>query len=75
MGGWTGKALRVNLTDGSIQTEDIPREWLVEYVGGRGLGDRYLYEELDPTVDPLLEFHVDLGCTKQSGDHWSFPSA
>ncbi len=53
MGGWTGKALRVNLTDGSIQTEDIPRQWLEEYVGGRGLGDRYLYEEMDPTVDPL----------------------
>ena len=53
MGGWTGKALRVNLTDGSIQTEDIPRQWQEEYVGGRGLGDRYLFEEMDPTVDPL----------------------
>jgi aldehyde:ferredoxin oxidoreductase len=24
-----------------------------DYIGGRGLADRYLYEEMDPTVDPL----------------------
>ncbi len=53
MGGWTGKALRVNLTSGQHTVEDIPRQWLEEYVGGRGLGDRYLYEEMDPTVDPF----------------------
>lgn len=53
MGGWTGKLLRVNLTTGESKVEDIPEEWLKEYVGGRGVADRYLYEELDPTVDPL----------------------
>ena len=25
--------------------------WAREYIGGRGLGTRYLYEEMDPTVD------------------------
>jgi aldehyde:ferredoxin oxidoreductase len=53
MGGWTEKLLRVNLTTGQCKTEPIPREWLEQYIGGRGLGDRYLYEELDPAVDPL----------------------
>ena len=53
MGGWTGKLLRVNLTDSRISVEDIPTEWMHEYIGGRGLADRYLYEEMDPTVDPL----------------------
>lgn len=53
MGGWTGKALRVNLTSGQHTVEDIPQQWLEEYVGGRGLGDRYLYEEMDPSVDAL----------------------
>ncbi len=53
MSGWHGKLLRVNLTSGECRSEDIPRAWLEEYVGGRGLADRYLYEELDPTVDPL----------------------
>jgi len=53
MGGWTGKLLRVDLTTGQSKIEPIPDEWLREYMGGRGLADRYLYEEMDPTVDPL----------------------
>jgi aldehyde:ferredoxin oxidoreductase len=53
MGGWTGKLLRVNLTAGTHAVEDIPEEWMREYIGGRGLAARYLYEEMDPTADPL----------------------
>jgi len=51
--GWTGKLLRVNLATGSSQVEDIPGEWLHEYIGGRGVADRYLWQELNPRVDPL----------------------
>jgi aldehyde:ferredoxin oxidoreductase len=53
MSAWTGKLLRVDLSSGNIRTEDIPKDWLEQYVGGRGLAARYLYEEMDPTVDPL----------------------
>ena len=53
MAGWTGKLLRVNLTTGESSVENIPEPWLRDYIGGRGLADRYLFEELDPTVDPL----------------------
>ena len=53
MSGWTGKLLRVDLTAGTSVVEDIPEQWLREYMGGRGLAARYLYEEMDPTVDPL----------------------
>lgn len=53
MGGWTGKLLRVNLSTGTHQVEDVNREWMHEYVGGRGLGARYLLDEMDPTVDAL----------------------
>jgi aldehyde:ferredoxin oxidoreductase len=52
MNGWTGKLLRVNLTNGRSQVEDIPAAWLRDYLGGRGLGDRYLWQELDPRVEP-----------------------
>lgn len=58
MGGWTGKLLRVDLTAGTTTVEDIPAEWMQEYIGGRGLADRYLYEEMDPTVDPLAPENV-----------------
>ncbi|MDA0659115.1 MAG: aldehyde ferredoxin oxidoreductase family protein [Planctomycetota bacterium] len=58
MGGWTGKLLRVNLTTGSHRIEPIPGGWLRDYLGGRGLADRYAFEELDPTVEPLSPENV-----------------
>ncbi|MFQ5933157.1 MAG: aldehyde ferredoxin oxidoreductase family protein [Dehalococcoidia bacterium] len=51
--GWVGKILRVDLTSGKITKEDLNEEWAHDYIGGRGLGARYLYEELDPGVDPF----------------------
>ena len=51
--GWIGKLLRVNLTEGTTSVEPINEEWARDYIGGRGLGARYLYEEVDPTIDPL----------------------
>ena len=51
-GGWTGKILRVDLTKGTSSIESIPEDWMRDYVGGRGLADRYMYEEVDPTVEP-----------------------
>ena len=53
MAGWTGKLLRVDLTSGKTVIEDVRRDWMEEYVGGRGLAARYLYDEMDPKVDPF----------------------
>ena len=53
MYGWKGKLLRVNLTLGAISVEPLREDWAQEYIGGRGLAARYLYEEMDPQVDPL----------------------
>ena len=53
MAGWHGKLLRVDLTTGTCSVEEIPADWLKDYIGGRGLADRYLYDEMDPAVDPL----------------------
>ena len=58
MSGWTGKALHVDLTNGTSRVEDIPQQWLEAYMGGRGLADRYLYELMDPQVDPLSPENV-----------------
>ncbi len=58
MAGWKGKILKVDLTAGTHVVEDIPQAWLNEYIGGRGLADRYLYEAMDPTVDPLSPENV-----------------
>ncbi len=56
--GYTGKVLRVNLSDEKISTEPINREWTKRFIGGKGLGARYLFEELKPGVDPLSPGNV-----------------
>lgn len=47
------RLLRVNLPDGTVSSVRVPDEWLERYLGGKGLGARYLYEELEAGVDPL----------------------
>ncbi|MEM2892047.1 MAG: aldehyde ferredoxin oxidoreductase family protein [Thermoplasmata archaeon] len=51
--GYVGKVLRVDLTNEKITTEPLNREWAKLHIGGKGLGARYLFEELKPGIDPL----------------------
>ncbi len=53
LGGWTGKLLRVDLTRQTVAVEGLNEQWAKEYVGGRGVAARYLYDEVDPQVEPL----------------------
>jgi len=53
MNAWTGVILRVNLADGAIKKEALNMKDAHDYVGGRGLGSKYLVDEIDPAVDPL----------------------
>lgn len=53
MKGYTGKLIRVNLTDKIIKTEKLNMDYANEYIGGRGLGSKYLYDEIDPQIDAL----------------------
>lgn len=52
-GGYTGKVLRVNLTDGSWRDEVFDDDTLRKYIGGSGLAAKILYEETDGQTDPL----------------------
>lgn len=45
--------LRVNLETGDIKKSTIPDELTRKYLGGRGIGAKILYDEVDPTIDPL----------------------
>ena len=47
------RLLRVDLSAGSVESVPVPDAWRRRYVGGKGLGARYLYEELDAGTDPL----------------------
>ncbi|MCK4274508.1 MAG: aldehyde ferredoxin oxidoreductase family protein [Dehalococcoidales bacterium] len=51
----TGRLLRVDLSSGKVSTETIPESITEDFVGGRGYGISYLYQELAPGIDPLGE--------------------
>lgn len=53
MYGSNGKLLRVNLSSGSITTEDLPPAFYRKYFGGRGMIAALLLEELPSGIDPL----------------------
>ncbi len=48
-----GKILRVNLSDGKITEEKIPEDWARKFLGGIGIGTKYLYAEVPVGADPL----------------------
>lgn len=47
------KMLRVNLSEGTIKTEELDEKLAKKFLGGRGLGTKILYDEGVATVDPL----------------------
>jgi len=53
MFGYMGKVLRVNLSTKNITLEPLRMDWAKDFLGARGLGSRYLVEEVDPNVDPF----------------------
>lgn len=53
MYGWNGRILRVNLTTGEMSVEEVDPRIARDFIGGRGWAIRYLYDEMDPRVDPL----------------------
>src|SRR5210317_2133874 len=53
MNGWHFRILRVDLTNQKTSIEDVSSQMAKDYIGGRGWAIRYLYDEVDPQVDPL----------------------
>lgn len=51
--GYAGKVLKIDLTEEKIEVEELDREIAQNYMGGRGLGMKYLYDSMDPSVDAL----------------------
>jgi aldehyde:ferredoxin oxidoreductase len=64
MYGSTGKVLRVDLNQGKIWDEALDEATLRKFLGGTGLGVKYLFEEVDPKVnwsDPKNIFFLGSG--------------
>lgn len=53
MKGWKGKVLRIDLTNRKATIKAIPEHTLVNFIGGRGLNMKILYDEVPVGADPL----------------------
>jgi aldehyde:ferredoxin oxidoreductase len=51
--GYTGKVLRINLTDDKISIESLEQEEAKLFLGGRGLNAHKLYQEVPASADPM----------------------
>jgi len=50
---YSGKILRVNLTEKKAKIAELPEDWKYQYLGGRGFGARLYYDEIRPEIAPL----------------------
>ncbi len=53
MHGWAGKILDVDLSNGRIETRPLDPQIARQFLGGRGLGARLLWDLVGPEVAPL----------------------
>lgn len=47
------RILNVDLTSGQTWVEDLPREELLRFLGGRGIAAKLLYQRVEGGIDPL----------------------
>jgi len=58
MGGWWGRLLRVDLSRGKVSIVEIDKSILTDFIGGRGLAVRLLWDLNPPGVDPLSPYNT-----------------
>jgi aldehyde:ferredoxin oxidoreductase len=51
--GYHGRVLVADLTRGEVRTVPLDPATALDYIGGRGLATRILYDTIDPACDPL----------------------
>lgn len=52
LGGYANRLAHIDLTAGKVEYKPIPEDWARKYIGGRGLGVKFVFEN-GPQVDPL----------------------
>jgi aldehyde:ferredoxin oxidoreductase len=52
LGGYANRIAHVDLSQGEVVYQPLPADWALKYIGGRGLGVRFVFEN-GPEVDPL----------------------
>jgi len=57
LGGYANNLGHIDLTTGKVENKPVPEDWARKYIGGRGLGVRFVYEA-GAKVDPLSPENV-----------------
>ena len=76
--GWTGKHIRVDLTNAQIDVVENDFDLMKNYLGARGLGIKIMLDEIDPKIDafePQNRFIIATGpltCTPPAGNRTYF---
>ncbi|HKI98034.1 MAG TPA: aldehyde ferredoxin oxidoreductase family protein [bacterium] len=75
---WAKRLLRVNLTTGTLKEEPTNMDWAAKYLGQRGLGTKYLVNEVAPGVDAFAPENKLIvatgpltGTNASTGGRWS----
>jgi aldehyde:ferredoxin oxidoreductase len=55
---YCGKILRVDLSKGKVAEEQLNADWAAKFIGGKGLGLRYLYDLIRPRTPPFAAENV-----------------
>jgi aldehyde:ferredoxin oxidoreductase len=55
---YCGKILRVDLSRAQTREEPLNEDWTRKFIGGKGLGIRYLHDLVRPETDPLSPENV-----------------
>ena len=53
LGGYTGKILRIDLTEREVKISNLERDLATGFLGGRGFNSKGLYDEVPAGTDPL----------------------
>lgn len=57
LNGYANRIARIDLTKNQVRYETIPEDWAHKYIGARGLGDKYVFEN-GPQVEPLAPENI-----------------
>jgi len=50
---YRGRVAYIDLTNERVEEREIPREYLLGFIGGTGLAARLIFDLVDPRIDPL----------------------
>ncbi len=53
MYGWAGTILRVDLSSGNIERQPLDKKLCDDFIGGRGISAKILFDEVPPGVEPF----------------------